>query len=693
MEDDFIKRLHSARLTQGEMRALAVQLPATDVDLQRLIESRVASADEAGVTALMFAMVAGGRGIEARVLHGVLPLMNQLDGVSVVALQARGEVVETLLAAVESGVMGWERQAVLLLIAGWICLNREPKRALPPNLIPKARLLAREVVGGREALLPLFALAHITGNKALQTVLEEFITPPPPGAIEAALDFIIEKPLAAPLGILPEQMDRVISGSGPLRRAAAKVGRNDPCPCGSGKKYKKCCFEKDQERLHHSSEVAGVTTDELEVMPEPFLTQERIEDMRGPKLARLRIELVPPHLQRLLLAQLSLFQLHEALLVAWETVGWRDDLRVVYENCLFEAAHGGYREVLIRLMALRDIPPEHDALGITGKLLLARDNPEQYLALIEEAARRHLHDEQDLSCVDAACALTEGPLPGLGTLVARGTAATASPEDAELLFECIGKVRDRLDLPPEDPGEWMLDHLYNLPEELDEETREELAAARRQMDAAAAEASRLRAQLAETRAQLERQERLAARKKTAPAAPAAPVTAPEISAAELRKRIDELKSALKERHTERNALRRELNEVLKETAELRESKTRPGPDANAASEPDREEQALLAEETTALQPVRLPVFPGRFLQTLESFPGNVSRGVMALIGRLAAGEPAAFVGMRRLRVRHEICRVRLAGDYRLLFKLQPEKLEILDLINRRDFEKWLKTLG
>jgi mRNA-degrading endonuclease RelE of RelBE toxin-antitoxin system len=49
--------------------------------------------------------------------------------------------------------------------------------------------------------------------------------------------------------------------------------------------------------------------------------------------------------------------------------------------------------------------------------------------------------------------------------------------------------------------------------------------------------------------------------------------------------------------------------------------------------------------------------------------------------------------MRRLRVRHEICRVRLAGDYRLLFKLQPEKLEILDLINRRDFEKWLKTLG
>lgn len=27
----------------------------------------------------------------------------------------------------------------------------------------------------------------------------------------------------------------------PLVRAAPKISRNDPCPCGSGRKYKKCC--------------------------------------------------------------------------------------------------------------------------------------------------------------------------------------------------------------------------------------------------------------------------------------------------------------------------------------------------------------------------------------------------------------------------------------------------------------------
>ena len=31
------------------------------------------------------------------------------------------------------------------------------------------------------------------------------------------------------------------TGKQPAKTAGKKVGRNDPCPCGSGKKYKKCC--------------------------------------------------------------------------------------------------------------------------------------------------------------------------------------------------------------------------------------------------------------------------------------------------------------------------------------------------------------------------------------------------------------------------------------------------------------------
>ncbi|MGD8877445.1 MAG: SEC-C metal-binding domain-containing protein, partial [Syntrophobacterales bacterium] len=29
--------------------------------------------------------------------------------------------------------------------------------------------------------------------------------------------------------------------------AERKIGRNEPCPCGSGKKYKKCCLRKHEK--------------------------------------------------------------------------------------------------------------------------------------------------------------------------------------------------------------------------------------------------------------------------------------------------------------------------------------------------------------------------------------------------------------------------------------------------------------
>ena len=36
-------------------------------------------------------------------------------------------------------------------------------------------------------------------------------------------------------------VDGVVAGQQTFRREGPKVGRNDPCPCGSGKKFKKCC--------------------------------------------------------------------------------------------------------------------------------------------------------------------------------------------------------------------------------------------------------------------------------------------------------------------------------------------------------------------------------------------------------------------------------------------------------------------
>ena len=38
-----------------------------------------------------------------------------------------------------------------------------------------------------------------------------------------------------------DDKNTLVLDTAPVRREEPKIGRNDPCPCGSGKKYKKCC--------------------------------------------------------------------------------------------------------------------------------------------------------------------------------------------------------------------------------------------------------------------------------------------------------------------------------------------------------------------------------------------------------------------------------------------------------------------
>jgi preprotein translocase subunit SecA len=54
--------------------------------------------------------------------------------------------------------------------------------------------------------------------------------PPPPQVLEAP-------PSSSPKGTPPSPLQRKPQE----RPSVKKIGRNDPCPCGSGKKFKKCC--------------------------------------------------------------------------------------------------------------------------------------------------------------------------------------------------------------------------------------------------------------------------------------------------------------------------------------------------------------------------------------------------------------------------------------------------------------------
>jgi SWIM/SEC-C metal-binding protein len=60
------------------------------------------------------------------------------------------------------------------------------------------------------------------------------------------LAFCEEHSIQLVVGVEPHKpediadIERALQSRQPAR-AAVKIGRNEPCPCGSGKKFKKCC--------------------------------------------------------------------------------------------------------------------------------------------------------------------------------------------------------------------------------------------------------------------------------------------------------------------------------------------------------------------------------------------------------------------------------------------------------------------
>ena len=112
------------------------------------------------------------------------------------------------------------------------------QQALPPGVdmqqveemlrSPQGALLADFSTFCRERGLE-DELGQAEMSDAMRELHEEWLQTPRP-ALEG------EKPAAVLEGgrLFPGKVET-------FRRQAPKVGRNDPCPCGSGKKFKRCC--------------------------------------------------------------------------------------------------------------------------------------------------------------------------------------------------------------------------------------------------------------------------------------------------------------------------------------------------------------------------------------------------------------------------------------------------------------------
>jgi len=153
-----------------------------------------------------------------------------------------------------------------------------------------------------------------------------------------------------------------------------------------------------------------------------------------------------------------------------------------------------------------------------------------------------------------------------------------------------------------------------------------------------------------------------------------------------------LESTLKESHAERNALERSLEEMQTKVDALNQ-RAQLAPAGNSSdADADQEEELLVSQEAEGQHPLRLIEFPRNFNKRLSEFPHHIARAAMVMLGRLAGGDLAAFSGAKRLKSRPNVVRQRVGIDFRLLFRLLPDRIQVIDLITRQDFERKIKSL-
>jgi HAMP domain-containing protein len=683
------ERARSAPLTRRGIAELARMDRAA---LERALPAALEARDIKAATSLALAIAATGGTIEPRAVLQLVPDVDPHDLIPPLLRACRvasdEERLEIMRQAIERGQLSHDCEAIIAFLASRV-LGEPPWPAPWPGLI---RTIARQQLGTEAGVLLGLAIersgdAHV---KEVGAELVDLVARSDAEKIERVMIDAWEKPV---LELLPEtEPPRIVAGY-TVRKAAERPGRNDPCHCGSGKKYKKCCAAKDEasERTAESPlvDAARVTANDVEGM--------RIQDVLALPFERLQ--------RPALVAAIGLLRAYHR----WEDAERAlDVLAAQAPGNDVEDLRAGLMEEALRMRALdvverqvaRLADPKALPARVRAALVCAQPTAET-LVVLDEHARRGLHGDAD-ALADVAYSLLDHA-PALGILVARGALDPERTADSDSLLVEIEYARDRLELPPGDPygplfDEWVMRHKARAEEigaaaaEL-ARLRQELERAEEERDARRAQVVALECELREVR---ERYERLSQRD-AAVSGPAGgdPQSQTALRAAEERARrlalkVDELKAELADKLKERADLLKERADLLKERADLRNrigeleeqlreacSSTESG---ETALDPESGERGSETDDDT--MPVRVPIFVRKACEALQEMPGKVQRAAVVLVGRLGAGERAAWRDVKRMQGMEGVWTARVGIHHRLIFRVSGDELTVLDIVTR-----------
>jgi hypothetical protein len=688
-------------LDRASLDHLIADPPACDPDRIRAAIER-ADYDDAAIRALARAKL--GLALPAELVTDLLVGVEIMEVFFALARHLGGEARQPMLELLRSGRFADDAiGADQMSYTAFVLWQLEERERVRPVLVPRLRHLVRHPrLYVRGAGLAGWLAAEL-GDPHLTELFEDHYGSTGSGRKLAetvgrlALE-LWHATLDDKLAILPERVPEQALAGMPVR-AAPKVGRNELCPCGSGKKFKRCCAERPAP--------AGADPSRAERLRalEPRLEGDQVDLLSRADLARLEL----PRLRDLTVIEVMRrqAQLHDwrrACLALDELTRRRgkdfadDHLQDVIHDALHARRYEDARRLLARLDAA--VPAPEARLEVA---LAARD-PDALAQLEAAAVAVVAETDEGAGVVDLACVVLH-TLPGLGILIARGALGAGGLLDGETLLEEIEEARDELQLPPGDPALELFEALGGVQEQkLEEaETKAErarlaqtAASLRADLDDAAGRLAVMQRQVAEHQHELERTERterverIERPGRTAAEADRRPARTPaeEQERRTLRGKIEELQGLIREGNQERGDLRRQLSAVTESQAGAQAAHEAPA----SARELDGDDDDLEELPADAARAVQIPRFSAAAAAALEAVPRNIAAATMRAIGALAGGDPAAWRGVKQAKdMPRQVLMARVGIHHRLLFRTH-DGLDVLDLVTRESLMMTLKRL-
>ncbi|HAK94958.1 MAG TPA: hypothetical protein DCM87_08130 [Planctomycetes bacterium] len=563
---------------------------------------------------------------------------------------------------------------LLAVAAQWCRTHRQG--VFPPSLIACARTSVRAAADWGRRGPQHVLLGEVLADNGLNAILKTHGFTAPQGALRRLRTLYIENAMLPIMRFLHPRPPPVPS------RPSPDIARNSPCPCGSGKKFKKCCMGLVPAVAPPPPPPAEPPA---RVIREETLTIAALRRMQSHELARLDARRVPAKLHPVLVNFLFIGNELEAGVRVFETVGIHEAIREHWDDAIGYATSAGRADLIRRLLQIPGAPADREEeLPGDAQLIVSGLIDMPVFGILENVARKTLvtDDIDDLIAIPEA--LLPHRSPALGILVARGILPLTDGLTRSLLLQSILEARDTLMLPPDDPAEDWIDALDAAGDDVDVDGGEELAEVRARWEEERAKVQNLQGMVRALETQLRETDAGSAK---APAGPGDAALRTEMNI-----KLRQLHAEIKERNAERRDLRAKLARAQSENEALRSRAAGSAADADHEA-PDSIEESLLAEDVAAgPQPVRVPVFPKDFAASVASLPKAVVGAALRLVGRLAAGDVAAFHGARHLERNRIVMRQRVGLQHRLLFRTTADSLLVIALIRRQDMDRTIKNL-